>query len=251
MEARALQPGVRPDQRPAHRRLASSSARTPPQPDWISTTPLGVDHRRAGLAVDAVHDADPAGRAAEPPAGRHRGGPDRRRHAVADLPLHDLPAPAPVPGARRACSGRSTSCRTSTPSSPSPPAAWAPPTCRTRSTRSSTHAHDYGRASAAGVVVVDRHDHHRDLRAAHRLVPVPGGEPADEHHHGHHGAARARRTRPAPGAQGSRRATATLLGLLAWIVGILFVTPGAVDGADLVPLRDRRGDQPAVARSRR
>ena len=60
-----------------------------PQPDWISQEPAVVDHRRAGLAVDAVHDADPAGRAAEPAARRRRGGPDRRREQLADLPLHD------------------------------------------------------------------------------------------------------------------------------------------------------------------
>ena len=46
--------------------LGSSAPTTPPQPDWISDSPADVDRGHADLAVDAVHDADPAGRPAEP-----------------------------------------------------------------------------------------------------------------------------------------------------------------------------------------
>ena len=75
VEARALQPGVRPLQRRADLdlRRERAAAGLDQQPAAV------VDHLRAGLAVDAVHDADPAGRAAEPPARRDRGGRDRRR----------------------------------------------------------------------------------------------------------------------------------------------------------------------------
>ena len=34
---------------------------------------------------------------------------------------------------------------------------------------------EYGEAAAAGVVVVDRHDHRRDVRAPHDLVAVQRG----------------------------------------------------------------------------
>ena len=54
-------------------------------------------------------------------------------------------------GAARA---RSTSSRTSTRSSRSPPAAWAPPTCRTRSTRPSTRPTTTAGPPPPGVVVV-------------------------------------------------------------------------------------------------
>ena len=51
-------------------------------------------------------------------------------------------------------------------------------------------------------------------------------------------------------AEGQRRA-ASLLGLLAWVVGILFVCPVLWMVLTSLPQRGRRGDQPAVVRSPR
>ena len=56
-----LQPRLRPAQRPAH--LVVGEA---PQPDWITDFPRLGDRGSADLALDAVHDPDPAGRAAVP-----------------------------------------------------------------------------------------------------------------------------------------------------------------------------------------
>ena len=73
-------------------------------------------------------------------------------------------------------------------------------------------AHDYGQASAEGVIVVVAVDHRGDLRAADGLVAVPRGDPL---------MATAHRAPRAPGA------TAPLLGLLAWLCGIVFFLPFA------------------------
>lgn len=95
LEACALQPRIRPVQ-------------------WVvalcgrPTARLDLQHPAArgrglpGLAVDPVHDADPAGGTTEPrPAadGSRAGG---RRQRLADLPLSDAPAPAPLPRTGRA-----------------------------------------------------------------------------------------------------------------------------------------------------
>ena len=48
---------------------------------------------------------------------------------------------------------------------------------------------------------------------------------------------------PSPGAARAAPCSASL----AWVVGILLRRAGAVDAAHLVPQRDRRGHQPAVA----
>ena len=52
---------------------------SPPQPDWITNTPKLTIMVAADLAVDAVHDADPAGR----PAGPARWTSSRRRRSTA------------------------------------------------------------------------------------------------------------------------------------------------------------------------
>ena len=91
----------------------------------------------------------------------------------------------------------------------------------------STTAHDYGRASAAGVVVVIGVDHHRDVRAARRVVAVPrGGVPMST-------ATQRRPNGPADaGARAPRRAT----GVVA-LAGLghrpALLLPVALDGADL------------------
>ena len=137
-----------------------------------------VDHRVAGVAVDAVHDADHPGRVAGPAARRHRGGPDRRLLGVADLPLHDLPAPAPVPGARRAAR------------------------LDLHRAELRRRLHDHVRRSRHGQPAVHhlpdllqregvrtgvgrgrdrrhRHDHHRHVRPARRVVACSGRSPDD------------------------------------------------------------------------
>src|SRR6266536_782977 len=58
------------------------------------------NHHGAHLAVDAVHGAHPAGRAAEPARRCAGGGKGRRRGGMADLPENDPAAPSPVHGAR-------------------------------------------------------------------------------------------------------------------------------------------------------
>ena len=91
-----------------------------------------------------------------------------------------------------------------------------------------------------------RHDHHRDLRAAHRVDAVPGGDPMSA----------ITDAPPAPATPQpsdvrrrarSRRQRARCSAVAGLGGRHALRHAGAVDGADLVPLRDRRGDQPAVA----
>ena len=166
-----------------------------------SPTPPSCDHRGAGLAVDAVHDADPAGRAAEQAAGRHRGGAGRRRQPVADLPAHDAARTCASTSSWRACSARSTSCRTSTTSSPSPPAVSARPTCPTRSTRPSTGPRLRPRLRRRRVVVVGTII---IATFALRTVSTLFRRTSYEHHDGCH----RRRRRPSTGPRHKKQSTA-------------------------------------------
>ena len=136
LEARALQPGLRPVQRRPELDLAAVRRRAGPGHRLRVEVPDAGGDRRAGVAVDAVHDADPAGRAAVPARGRARGREDRPRRRPPDLPLHHAAAPAPVHRAVGAARLDLRRCRPSTRSSPSPRAAPGrpPPTCPTRST---------------------------------------------------------------------------------------------------------------------
>ena len=111
-------------------------------------------------------------------------------------------------------------------------------------------AQDYGRASAAGVVVVIGTIIIATfaLRTVSRLFREEGGdEPSPTS---------GPFPRPATRGGAARQVTqaarqGTLLGVLAWLVGLVFILPVAVDGPDLLPQRGRRRDQPAVHRSRR
>lgn len=94
VEARPVQPRVRAPQRPAALRRRPSAR-------------LDLQHPAArrrdgpGVAVDALHDADPA---RGPPVAlprTHRGGPDGRRGRLAGLPVSDAAPPAPLPRAGR------------------------------------------------------------------------------------------------------------------------------------------------------
>ena len=71
-------------------------------PDRLDDRPPGAQHRlHPDLAVHAVHDADPAGRAAVAIRGHPRGGRRRRLQRPADVPLHDAAAPADLRRAGR------------------------------------------------------------------------------------------------------------------------------------------------------
>ncbi len=92
---------------------------------YVGRAPTGLDleHPAArgrgltGVAVDAVHDAHPAGRTAEPRPAADRGRPGGRRERLADLrPPHPPPTCAATWNSAP-CSARSTSSRTSTRSS--------------------------------------------------------------------------------------------------------------------------------------
>ncbi|CAM5680079.1 Sugar ABC transporter permease OS=Streptomyces fumanus OX=67302 GN=GCM10018772_65120 PE=3 SV=1 [Streptomyces fumanus] len=71
-----------------------------PQPDWISDTPLLAVEAHLGVAVDAVHDADPAGRPAEQPAAG-RGRPGRRGEQLGGLFRHLAYSSMAAPRTRR------------------------------------------------------------------------------------------------------------------------------------------------------
>ena len=80
-----------------------SSVTNAPQPDWITDDAAG-----RGRWSSLVWQWTPfmmlillAGLQSRP-LDVDRGGPDRRRQQLADLPLHDPAAPAPLPGAGRA-----------------------------------------------------------------------------------------------------------------------------------------------------
>src|SRR3954452_18219109 len=101
VEARAVQPRLRAAPRGAQ--LGVRSVRGRGAGDRLRVQhPDARDHRRARVAVDAVHDADPAGRAAVPARRRARGRQDRPRRRDPDLPLHHAAAPAAVHRAVRA-----------------------------------------------------------------------------------------------------------------------------------------------------
>ena len=142
-----------------------------------------------------------------------------------------MPAHAPVPGARRPARRRSTSCRTSTPSSSSPPAASARRTCPTPSTRPSTPPTTtaWRRPGCGGR---GRHDHHRDVRAPHRVDPVQRGGGADDHDSCNPGA-HVKATQPEHGATAAAgRSAASCSAIAAWVVGLIFFAPVLLDGAD-------------------
>jgi sorbitol/mannitol transport system permease protein len=104
-------------------------------------------------------------------------------------------------------------------------------------------AQDYGVASAVGVIVVIASLITRDLRPAHRIDPAQGGElmstpdltvdnhpapgvtPTPTEPGGPGSAEPPRRKANAPRRPGQGRAGKILLGLLAWFVGLLFVSP--------------------------
>ena len=105
-------------------------------------------------------------------------------------------------------------------------------------------AQDYGLASAQGVIVVLGSILDRHLRGEERLQPALGGRrqmtttaPTTP---------QARRTRPAPEQTAKARTGSANppSRSLTWIIGLIFITPGGVDGADQLPLRDRRRVQP-------
>ncbi|CAA9334789.1 MAG: Various polyols ABC transporter, permease protein 1, partial [uncultured Frankineae bacterium] len=174
LEARSLQPRVRPVQRPAHRAVGTVRVGRPAA-GRLDLVHAADRHRGVvDLAVDAVHDAHPAGRAAGPSARRHRGGQARRRDVLADLPLHDLPAPAPVPRAGRAarCHLRRAELRRRLhdhlrrarhlePALHDLPDLLQRPRLRPRLGRRGRGRH--------------RHDHHRDVRPADRVHALQGG----------------------------------------------------------------------------
>ena len=117
VEARAAQPVLRPVQRCAHVDLEPVRLLQPTAGRVAAGLPAAVDRDVADLAVDPVHDADHPRRPAVQAAGRRRGRPGGRGQRAPDLPVPDLPAPAPLPGARRSARAASTSSRTSTRSS--------------------------------------------------------------------------------------------------------------------------------------
>ena len=238
LEARALQPGVRPVQRRCCK--IGSSVENAPQPDWITNNPLWA------IIAALVWQWTPfmmlillAGLQSRPL--------DVVEAASIDgatswqiFSEHDAAAPAPVHRAVRRCSGRSTSCRTSTPSSPSPPAVSAPRTCPTSSTRPSTPPRTTaGPPPPASSWSSARSSSRR--RAAHRVQPVQGGvpmsiasPPAPPTPRGH--APRGPEAHPAP--QASRAARILLQRL-----GVDHRHPlrpaGPVDGAHVPPHRSR------------
>ncbi|CAA9432168.1 MAG: Various polyols ABC transporter, permease protein 1, partial [uncultured Quadrisphaera sp.] len=171
VEARAVQPLVRAVQRHAERDLAVLRRRARPAGRLAHPVPAAVDRAVADLAVDPVHDADPAGRPAVQAPRRRRGGADGRRRRVADLPLHHLPAPAPLPRARRAA-GRHLH---------RPELRRGVHHHRRRARHGEPALHDLRHLLPApglrprlrpGRRRRHRHDHHRHVRAADGLEPV-------------------------------------------------------------------------------
>src|SRR5690606_4835133 len=214
VEARALQPGVRAVQRRVDVDLRGERPAARLDLDDAAHGGGGV----AGLAVDAVHDADPAGRPAEQAARRHRGREDRRLLVVADLPAHDVAAPAPVPGAGRAARvdlhraelRRRLHDHLGWPGYGQPALHDLPDLLQRARLRPGL-----GRGRRRG----DRNDHHRHVRAADRVVAVPsGGGPMTA-------TLEAPRTAAPPVNPPARNATGTLLTILAWVIGVLFVVP--------------------------
>ena len=110
-----------------------SAATTRPSRTGSQTQPRDRGRGGPDLAVDAVHDADPAGRAAVTRSRglwRRPGWTACRRWQIVPL-SSPYPHVRRVPRARRAVRGACSFCRTSTSCSPSPRAGWAPRTCRT------------------------------------------------------------------------------------------------------------------------
>src|SRR5512132_1382674 len=162
--------------------------------------------------MDAVHDADPAGGAAEPAVRRHRGCEGRRRHAVRHLPPAHAQPSAPVHGARHPARdhlphpglrpGRGHDRRRAR--------LHQPPLLR-------LPAVDRRRLGVRPGVVVqhrrrDRVDRHRDRRAAGPVEPPQG---------------RGDRVSDAESVAtvGERRSVNMAFGVLAWIVGLVFFFP--------------------------
>ena len=180
-----------------------------PVVDWISVDADAGGRRRAGLAVDAVHDADPAGRAAVPAAGRARGRQDRRRVTGRRSSGTSRCRTCGSTSSWPRCSARSTWCRPSTRSSPSPRAVRASATTNLPYEIYLTmfRKFEYGEAAAAGVVVVHRHDHRRHVRAAHRSRPCSARRTpmsTDTETRTVRAATEPGRTRPTAAARGSR-----------------------------------------------
>ena len=154
LEARAVQPELRPVQRHCSTRSGGSSAATARRSPTGSATA-----RRSPSRSSLIWQWTPfmmlillAGLQAKP-ARRRRGGPHGRRQRLADLPLPDLPAPAPVPRAggaarldlHRAELRRRLHHHLRRPRHGEPAVHDLPDVFS---------AHDYGLASAMGVVVV-------------------------------------------------------------------------------------------------
>ena len=116
------------------------------------------------------------------------------------------------------------------------------PTCRTRSTRPFFTAHDVGQASAAGVVVVIG-----SIIIATFALRVVSTLFKEEGVHGHTTADAAR-----PAQQtlaGAHHANSlTLLGLAAWVVGLVFVAPVLWMVLTSLHSEARRSDQSALDR---
>ncbi|CAA9316882.1 MAG: Various polyols ABC transporter, permease protein 1, partial [uncultured Nocardioidaceae bacterium] len=176
VEARAAQPQLRTVQRHPEVGLGTVRLGQPAAAGLAHPVPSAVGRGSPHLAVDALHDAHPAGRPAEPPARRRRGGTHGRSQQLADLPVPHVPAPAPLPGARRPARQH----------------------LRRAELRPRVHP-DRWRAGHREPALHDlpdllhrprlrpglgdrrrrrhRHDHHRHLRAASGVVTVRGGDP--------------------------------------------------------------------------
>ena len=85
-------------------------------------------------------------------------------------------------------------------------------------------AQDYGRASAAGVVVVTRNDHHRHFRPANSLNTVPRGGPTMTSVT-NVGPVPATRDRAGSKRKPRKPRAGILLGVLAWVIGLIFIMP--------------------------
>ena len=92
-----------PDVQRALRRpqLAARAARLRRAIEFVSKYPLVLDRDRARVAVDAVHDADHAGRPPEPARRRARGREGGRSDGLRHVPPAHASAPAPLHGALR------------------------------------------------------------------------------------------------------------------------------------------------------